>query len=57
MKNEQMKAVLDKIKQYNKIVIFRHTRPDGDATGSTMGLRDILRATYPEKDVRIINCD
>ena len=57
MKNEQMKAVLDKIKQYDKIVIFRHTRPDGDATGSTMGLRDILRATYPEKDVRIINCD
>ena len=54
---ENKKAVLDKIKEYNKIVIFRHKRPDGDATGSTMGLRDILRATYPEKDVRLINCD
>lgn len=57
MINEQMKAVLDKIKQYNKIVIFRHKRPDGDAVGSTMGLCDVLRATYPEKDVRIINND
>ena len=52
-----MKAVLDKIKQYNKIVIFRHMRPDGDAVGSTKGLCDILRATYPEKDIRTINAD
>lgn len=57
MNTEQMKAVLDKIKQYDKIVIFRHKRPDGDAVGSTMGLRDVLRATYPEKDVRLINSD
>lgn len=57
MNTEQMKAVLDKIKQYDKIVIFRHFRPDGDAVGSTMGLRDVLRATYPEKDVRLLNSD
>lgn len=57
MNIEQMKAVLDKIKQYNKIVIFRHMRPDGDAVGSTKGLCDILRATYPEKDIRTINAD
>ena len=57
MNTEQMKAVLDKIKQYDKIVIFRHKRPDGDAVGSTMGLRDVLRATYPEKDVKLINSD
>ena len=57
MNTEQMKAVLDKIKQYDKIVIFRHKRPDGDAVGSTMGLRDVLRATYPEKDIKLINSD
>lgn len=57
MSMEQMKAVLDKIKQYDKIVIFRHKRPDGDAVGSTMGLRDVLRATYPEKDIKLINSD
>lgn len=57
MNLDHMKAVLDKIKQYNKIAIFRHTRPDGDAVGSTMGLRDVLHATYPEKEIRLINSD
>ena len=57
MKTEQMIAILDKIKQYEKIVIFRHKRPDGDAVGSTKGLCGVLRATFPEKDVRLINND
>ena len=57
MITEQMRAILDKIEQYQKIVIFRHKRPDGDAVGSTMGLREVLRATYPDKDVRLINND
>jgi len=52
-----MKAVLDRIKQYDKIVIFRHKRPDGDAVGSTKGLREVIHATYPQKDVRLINND
>ncbi len=54
---EQKKTILDKIKQYDKIIIFRHKRPDGDAVGSTKGLREILRLTFPEKDIRLINCD
>jgi phosphoesterase RecJ-like protein len=52
-----MKKILDKIKQYNKIIIFRHKRPDGDSVGSTMGLGTVLRGTYPEKDIRVLNCD
>ena len=54
---EAKKQILDKIKEYNKIIIFRHFRPDGDAVGSTLGLREILRLTYPEKDIRVINSD
>ena len=57
MKTEQMQRIFDKIEEYGKIVIFRHLRPDGDAVGSTMGLREILRLTYPEKDIRLVNCD
>ncbi len=49
--------ILDKIKEYDKIIIFRHKRPDGDAVGSTKGLRGILRLTYPEKEISLINCD
>ena len=52
-----MTTVLEKIKQYNRIIIFRHKRPDGDAVGSTKGLREILRLTYPEKEVYLCNCD
>ncbi len=55
--NNNMTTILDKIKEYNKIILFRHFRPDGDAIGSTKGLREILRLTYPEKTVLLINDD
>ncbi len=55
--NENMTTILNKIKEYNKIILFRHFRPDGDAVGSTKGLREILRLTYPEKEILLINCD
>lgn len=54
---EAKKAVLEKIKQYDRIVISRHTRPDGDAIGSTKGLCESLRLSFPSKDIRVINED
>ena len=54
---EAKKQILDKIKEYNKIIIFRHWRPDGDAMGSSKGLREILRLTYPEKEILLLNSD
>ena len=51
------KAILDKIKAYDKIIITRHFRPDGDAIGSTKGLQRILALTYPQKKVLLINED
>lgn len=53
----EMQTILDKIKEYDSIIIFRHKRPDGDATGSTKGLQRILQLTYPEKQVLLINSD
>ena len=55
--NEQMKLIFEKIKAYDRIVIFRHKRPDGDAVGSTLGLRGILRLTYPQKEIIVNNSD
>ena len=55
--NQNMTTILDKIKEYNKIILFRHFRPDGDATGSTKGLQRIIQLTYPEKTVLLINND
>ena len=54
---ERKKIILDKIKEYDKIIIFRHFRPDGDAMGSSKGLREILRLTYPEKQILLLNAD
>ncbi len=60
MSRELMRQVLDKIKEYDRIFLFRHIRPDGDCVGSTKGLREILRLTYPEKEIYLIDwqrCD
>ena len=57
MNYEIKKAILDKIKEYDRIIIFRHKRPDGDATGSTKGLQRILKLTYPEKEILLQNTD
>ena len=57
MKKEVMQAILQKIKEYNRIIITRHFRPDGDAIGSTKGLQAILKLTYPEKEIYLLNED
>ena len=57
MNFETKQTILNKIKEYNRIFIFRHKRPDGDATGSTKGLQRILKLTYPEKEILLQNCD
>ncbi|HIC0183097.1 TPA: DHH family phosphoesterase [Streptococcus agalactiae] len=43
--------ILDKIKEYDTIIIHRHMRPDPDALGSQIGLRDIIRHNFPKKKV------
>lgn len=57
MNHEIMQQILNKIKEYQRILIFRHFRPDGDAVGSTKGLQEILRSTYPEKEIYLVNDD
>ena len=54
---EKKKIILDKIKENDKIFIFRHFRPDGDAIGSTKGLKRILELTFPEKKIYLQNAD
>lgn len=43
--------IIDKIKQYDTIIIHRHVRPDPDAYGSQHGLKALIQANYPEKNV------
>ena len=39
------------IEGYKTIIIHRHLRPDGDALGSQLGLKEILKTNYPDKEV------
>jgi phosphoesterase RecJ-like protein len=43
--------ILDEIKKYGKIIIHRHSNPDGDALGAQIGLYEIIRTNFPEKTV------
>lgn len=45
--------IVNKIKEYQTIIIHRHSRPDGDALGSQIGLKEALKATFPDKQVYI----
>ena len=45
---EQIKNVIER---FGRILIHRHSRPDGDAMGSQIGLRELLRHNYPEKEI------
>ncbi len=45
---------LDLIKQYDTIIIHRHSNPDGDALGSQIGLKALICENFPNKTVYIV---
>ena len=49
--------VLDKIREYDNISIFRHIKPDGDAMFSAMALYHFITDNYPEKSVKVCGND
>ena len=54
--HEQVKRqILDRIMDNDTILIFRHKRMDGDCVGASLGLRGMLRLTWPEKRVLVID--
>ena len=57
MNEDIKKKILKKIESYKTIIVSRHIRPDGDAIGSTKGLVKLLRDTYPDKKIYLVNED
>lgn len=47
-------SILNEIKKYNRIIIHRHSKPDGDALGSQIGLKHIIKANFPEKEIYMV---
>lgn len=46
--------ILDKIVAYDTIIIHRHSKPDFDAIGSQVGLKEIIKANFKHKNVYVV---
>ena len=57
MNREIMELILNKIREYDRIMLFRHVRNAGDCVGATKGLKRIIQLTWPEKEVYLIDAD
>lgn len=56
MGNNLYRKIYNAIKKYDKIVIARHIGPDPDALGSSVGLKEIIKNTFPNKKVYVVGC-
>lgn len=48
------KKIYKQIKKYDKIIIARHVGADPDALGSTIGLKESILSTFPNKKVYVV---
>ena len=48
------KEALKLIKKYDRIIIHRHSHPDGDALGSQKGLAAILKDNFKNKEIYVV---
>ena len=51
---KDINRILSAIKRYDRIAIFRHSKPDFDALGSQMGLAIWLKDNFPNKEIRVL---
>lgn len=51
------KEALKLIKKYDTIIIHRHANPDGDAIGSQVGMKQLIKNNFPNKTVYIVGDD
>lgn len=54
MKKGTWKIAIKAIEEHQNIIIFHHTRPDGDCLGSQNGLAELIRVNYPNKKVYVV---
>ena len=50
----EFEAILNEVKAYDTIILHRHSRPDGDAMGSQIGMKHILKENFPGKTIHVV---
>ena len=52
--NNNFEKALEVIKEYDTIILHRHSSPDGDAIGSQIGMKKLLQANFPKKTIYVV---
>ena len=47
----EFNQIMDEIKAVQTVIIHRHVRPDPDAYGSQLGMKNYLKLKFPEKNI------
>lgn len=50
-------AILGLIQSHDTIILHRHNKPDGDAMGSQLGMKYLLKENFPEKTIYVVGDD
>lgn len=51
MAHNDIQKAIELINLFDTIIIHRHSSPDGDAIGSQIGLREVLKHNFPDKHI------
>lgn len=54
---KEIKKFYQKIEEFDRIVIYRHNKPDYDALGTQLGLVEFIKDNYPKKEVHYVGDD
>lgn len=52
--SSEYKHLFKSIKKYDRIVVFRHIKPDFDAMGTQMGVFTFLKDNFPDKEIHFV---
>lgn len=53
MDKSKLQRIHEKIREFERIILLPHARPDGDCMGAAFGLQDMIKTTYPKKEVYV----
>ena len=54
---KEIRKFYQKIEEFDRIVVYRHNKPDYDALGTQLGLYEFLKDNFPNKEIHYVGDD